>query len=103
MTIYSMNRWAANEAQVCKDNICYETNASSIPSTWRAVQWDGTSGWIELCDGTNYDMNIGEQTILNESELSVLNNAWQIGYDINQQLLAEQAAAFMESLETNNP
>lgn len=88
MATYSMNRWASNEAQVCKDDVCYHVDASSITSTWRAVQWDGTSGIAELCDGTDYDFNTGEQAISAESELSALATAWQTAYDAEQAAIA---------------
>lgn len=91
MATYSMNRWASNEAQICKDGVCYEPcDISASNTTWRAVQWDGTSGWAELCDGTDYDVNTGEQAISAESELSALATAWQTAYDTHQ---AEIAAA----------
>jgi len=96
MAKYSMNRWASNEAQVCKDGACYEVDASSITPTWRAVQWDGTSGWAELCDGTDYDVNTGEQAISAESELSALATAWQTAYDAEQAAAAAAAAAAEE-------
>lgn len=92
MAIYSMNRWASNEAQICKDNSCYEVDASSITSTWRAVQWDGASGNAELCDGTDYDLNTGEQAIAAESELSALATLWQAAYDAEQAAIAAAAA-----------
>ena len=103
MTIYSMNRWASNEAQICKDNSCYEVDASSITSTWRAVQWDGTSGNAELCDGTDYDVNTGNQAISAESELSALATAWQAAYDAHQQALAAAAAEAAAEQEAANP
>jgi hypothetical protein len=87
-----MGRWASNEAQICKDSVCYDADASSITSTWRAVQWDGTSGWVELCDGTDYDTNTGEQAISAESELSALATAWQAAYDAEQAAIAAAAA-----------
>ena len=93
MTIYSMNRWALNEAQVCKEGACYDVDASSITSTWRAVQWNGTSGNAELCDGVNYGVNTGDQAIASESELSALATAWQTAYDAAQAAIAEAEAA----------
>lgn len=84
MATYSMNRWAFNEAQVCKDGNCYEVDASSITSTWRAVQWDGTAGRAELCNGVDYSVNTGDQAISAESDLSVLAAAWQVAYNAEQ-------------------
>lgn len=101
MTIYSMNRWASNEAQVCKDGVCYEVDASLITSIWRAVQWDGASGWAELCDGADYDINTDEQAISTESELSALATAWQVAYDAEQASIAAAAQAALE--EQINP
>lgn len=92
MANYSMNRWASNEAQVCKDGVCYEVDASSITSTWRAVQWNGSSGNAELCDGTDYDVNTDDQEISAESELSALATAWQAAYDAEQAAIAAAAA-----------
>ena len=92
MANYSMNRWASNEAQVCKDSVCYEVDASAITSTWRAVQWDGTEGRAEVCDSTDYDANTGEQAISAESELSALATAWQAAYDAEQAAIAAAAA-----------
>jgi hypothetical protein len=91
MTTYTMNRWASNEAQVCKENFCYIVDASAITSTWRAVNWDGASGSAELCDGTDYDINTGEQAISSESELSALATAWQVAYDADQAAIAAAA------------
>lgn len=93
MAEYSMNRWASNEAQICKDGSCYEVDASSITSTWRAVQWDGESGNAELCDGTDYDVNTGDQAISVESELGALVAAWQSAYNAHQLAIAEAEAA----------
>ena len=92
MATYSMNRWSSNEAQICKDGVCYEVDASSITSTWRAVQWDGASGNAELCDGTDYDFNTDDQAISAESELSALATAWQTAYDAEQAAIAEAEA-----------
>jgi hypothetical protein len=89
MANYRMNRWSSNEAQVCKDGACYHVDASSITSTWRAVQWDGTSGNAELCDGVNYGVNTGDQAISAESELNALATAWQTAYDAEQAEIAE--------------
>jgi hypothetical protein len=100
MAIYSMNRWASNKAQVCKDNGCYDVDASSITSTWRAVQWDGTSGNAELCDGIDYDVNTGEQALSDESELSALASLWQSAYDADQAAIAEAEAAAAAEEET---
>lgn len=92
MANYSMNRWAFNEAQICKDGFCYKVDGSSITATWRAVQWDGTSGNAELCDGTDYDVNVGEQAISAESELSALATLWQSAYDAEQAAIAAAEA-----------
>lgn len=93
MAKYTMNRWASNEGQVCVDGDCYDVDASSITSTWRAVQWNGTSGSAELCDGVDYDVNTGNQAISSESELSALVTAWQAAYDAEQERKAAEAAA----------
>ena len=100
MAIYQMNRWASNEAQVCKDGVCYEVDASSFESTWRAVQWDGSLGNAELCDGIDYDVNTGDQAISAESELSALATAWQTAYDAEQAAIAAAAAEAEEGSET---
>ena len=92
MAEYSMNRWASNKAQICKDSVCYDVDASTITSAWRAVQWDGTSGNAELCDGTDYGANTGEQAISAESELSALATLWQAAYDTEQAAIAAAEA-----------
>lgn len=97
MAVYRMNRWASNEAQICKDDACYEVDATTVTSTWRAVQWDGTLGNVELCDGTDYDVNTGEQAISAESELSALATLWQTAYDAEQAEIAAAAAAAAEA------
>ena len=97
MAIYRMNRTASNNAQVCKDGVCYdELDISSYDTTVRAIQWNGTSGVTELCDGTDYDYNTGEGTLSAESDFQVVIDAWQTAYDSEQAELQAQAEAEAE-------
>lgn len=96
MAIYRMNRTASNAAQICKDGTCHDVDASTITSTWRAVQWNGASGHVELCDGSDFDVNTGEQAISAESELSVLVTLWQAAEDAHQAAIAAAEAAAAE-------
>ena len=102
-----MTRTASNNAQVCKDGVCYdELDISSYDTTVRAFHWDGTSGATELCDGTDYDINTGEVTFTSESDIQVCINAWQIAYDAEQQAIADaqaQAQAQVEALAEETP
>ena len=90
MANYDMNRIASNNAQVCKDGVCYdELDISSYDTTIRAFHWNGTSGVTELCDGTNYNSNTGEGTLSAESDIQVCIDAWQTAEDEYQASLVE--------------
>jgi len=101
MANYDMNRVASNNAQVCKDGVCYDTlDISSYDTTVRAFHWDGTSGVTELCDGTDYDINTGEGTFTSESDIQVCIDAWQTAqdnYDAEQQAIADAQAEAEET------
>lgn len=100
MANYKMTRTASNNAQVCKDGVCYdELDISSYDTTVRAFHWDGTSGRTELCDGTDYDINTGEGTFTAESDIQVCINAWQTAYDTEQQAIADAQAVEVEIVE----
>ena len=93
MAVYNMVRTASNSATVCKDGACWDNlDISSYDTTVRAIQWDGTSGRTELCDGTDYNTNTGEGSLSAESDFQVVVDAWQT-----------QQTAYEDSLEEETP
>ena len=104
MAIYKMGRTASNNAQVCKDGVCYDNlDISSYDTTVRAFHWDGTTGRTELCDGTDYDTNTGEGSFSAESDIQVCIDAWQTAYDDEQQALADAQAEAQAEAEAETP
>lgn len=100
MAKYSMSIGSQNSALICKDGSCYEEcDVTGIDATWRAVQWDGSNGRAELCDGSNYEVNTGELALTSESEIQVIIDAWQTAYTAEQEAIAaaEAAAAAAEA------
>ena len=98
MSKYSFTVTDTNKGTVCKDGYCYEDlDTSAVNSTWRAVQWNGTSGVAELCDGQDFNINTGEQALSSEAEIQALVNAWNTGYDREQQQIAADAQAQLDA------
>jgi hypothetical protein len=92
MAKYAYVAASATQGNVSKDGVSYDdVDTTDINNTWRAVQWNGTSGRAELCDGTDFDVNTGEQVLTSESEIQSIIDIWQTADDAAT-AAAEQAA-----------
>lgn len=97
MAVYNIIRTTTDNATVCKDGVCYaDLTISSLDNTIRAINWNGTTGVTELCNGTDYDTNTGEGTLSSESDFQVCIDAWQAAYDAEQQAIAGAEAEQQE-------
>ena len=95
MATYKVIRTSSTQALICKDDVCYEgLDVSGLDSTWRVAKWDGSTGKIELCDGSDYDTNTGESTFSSESDIQVAIDAWQIAYDAEQSATPSEATPY---------
>lgn len=100
MAIYKYTANSNVLGTICKDGLCYEDcDTTNVNNLWRAVQWKGTSGIAELCDGTDYDVNTGEQALSAESEIQSIVDAWQAAYDAEQAEIAAAEAAAAEAAQ----
>ena len=99
MAKYAYVAASATQGNVQKDGVSYDdVDTTNINNTWRAVQWNGTSGRAELCDGIDFDVNTGEQVLTSESEIQSIIDIWQAADDeAAAQAAAEAQAAALEA------
>jgi len=93
MATYTIIRTSSTEAQVGKDGVFYDDlDITGLDATWRVAKWDGSTGNVELCDGSDYDTNTGESSFASESDIQAAINAWQTAYDTEQAEIALNTA-----------
>ena len=74
-----------DDGAVYKDNVSYSSlSLPTIPSDVHALQWNGTTGWIEFVDNLKPNETITELPSWANDALT----AWQIAYDTHQAEIA---------------
>lgn len=78
---------------VYKDGVALQVDCSSLDPNIRAIQWDGTAGWIEYEDYSR------ETPIKNLKKYRSIVSAWEVAYAAQQKAFApptlEQTKKFM--------
>ena len=67
MATYTIIRLSGTQAQVGKDGLFYDVDVTGLDATWRVAKWNGSTGKIELCDGSDFEVTTGESTFSSES------------------------------------
>ena len=101
MAKYILMATGKNTASICKDGECFDgCDTSSVDQTWRAVQWDGSTGIVELCDGLDIDKNIGEQELTSESDIQAIISAWDVAKSAHEAALQAMADANQAAIDS---